>query len=173
MVDSAPEPAFHHEGNPTNTEQKAGRLTPGYPLTEERCGPPSCPAKLPSRAAFTVSRPIPLLAPMTKSVATASMFLVGPARSRHVRCRQPHRKIGGVNAPGYAEIAVVRDISAMQLASQPSARLVCQNPGPSCVSPAPQLTREWSRLASIGPSQRDLSRYLKYMARARLSGPER
>jgi hypothetical protein len=51
-----------------------------------------CPA---SRAAFTVSRPIPLLAPIIRTVATASMLPVGPARSRHLQCRQPHRKMGG------------------------------------------------------------------------------
>jgi hypothetical protein len=49
-----------------------------------------CPA---SRAAFTVSRPIPLLAPMIKTVATAVNALVGPATHRHVRSRQPHRKM--------------------------------------------------------------------------------
>src|SRR5207247_741916 len=48
-----------------------------------------------SRAAFTVSRPIPLLAPMRRTVATASC---STARTRlahhHVRYRQQHRKIG-------------------------------------------------------------------------------
>src|SRR5262249_60081454 len=48
-----------------------------------------------SRAAFTVSRPIPLLAPMMRTVATASC---STARTRlahhHVRYRQQHRKIG-------------------------------------------------------------------------------
>src|SRR5437870_13856064 len=39
-------------------------------------------------------------------------------------------------------------------------------PGPSCAPPAPQLTREWSRLASIGPSQRGLLRHLNYIVRA-------
>jgi hypothetical protein len=38
------------------------------------------------RAAFTVSRPIPLLAPMIRTVVTASMLPVGPARSRHLQC---------------------------------------------------------------------------------------
>src|SRR5262249_19591970 len=51
-----------------------------------------CPAL---RAAFTVSSPIPLLAPMIRTVATTIMLLVGPPSSRHVRHSQPHRKIRG------------------------------------------------------------------------------
>jgi hypothetical protein len=46
----------------------------------------------PSRAAFTVSRPIPLLAPTISTLATVSMLPV-PSAHRHVRCRQPYRKI--------------------------------------------------------------------------------
>src|SRR5215510_11864784 len=54
------------------------------------------PVKLaPTDDPFTVSRPIPLLAPMMRTVAMASL-LHGRTRlaHHHVRCRQPHRKIG-------------------------------------------------------------------------------
>src|SRR6516164_6821199 len=51
-----------------------------------------CPAL---RAAFTVSSPIPLLAPMIRTVATTIMLLVGPPDSRHVRHSQPRRKMRG------------------------------------------------------------------------------
>src|SRR6266404_3637021 len=50
-----------------------------------------CPA---SRAALTVSRPIPLLAPKIRTIATRH----APGRTRlahlHVRCRQLRRKMG-------------------------------------------------------------------------------
>src|SRR5215467_13287400 len=49
-----------------------------------------CPA---SSAALTVSRPIPLLAPMIRTVATPVNALIGPVTHRHVRSRQPHRKM--------------------------------------------------------------------------------
>jgi hypothetical protein len=39
-------------------------------------------------------------------------------------------------------------------------------PGPSCVSAMPQLIREWSRVASLSPSQLELCQQLKYIARA-------
>jgi hypothetical protein len=56
-----------------------------------------CPA---SRAAFTVSRPIPLLAPMISTVATPVNTLVGPATPRHVRSRKLHCKMArGLNKP--------------------------------------------------------------------------
>ena len=42
-------------------------------------------------------------------------------------------------------------------------------PGPSCVSPRPQLKRESSPVASSSPSQQKLSQHLKYMVRARIS----
>src|SRR5262249_7785988 len=47
------------------------------------------------RVAFTVSRPIPLLAPMIRTVATASYSRSASLANRHVRCKQPHRKMGG------------------------------------------------------------------------------
>src|SRR5262245_60459177 len=49
-----------------------------------------CPA---SRAAFTVSRPIPLLAPMIRTVATASCSWSARLARRDVRCRQLCRKM--------------------------------------------------------------------------------
>jgi len=60
-----------------------------------------CPA---SRAAFTVSRPIPLLAPMIRTLATPVNALVGPATHRDVRSRQPYRKTHGrviTERPGF------------------------------------------------------------------------
>jgi hypothetical protein len=40
---------------------------------------------------------------------------------------------------------------------------------PSCASRPAQLNREWSLVASLSPSQRELSQYLKYIARDRIS----
>src|SRR5437660_691352 len=51
-----------------------------------------CPAL---RAAFTVSRPIPLLAPMIRTVATALYSRSTHPAHRYVRCRQPYCKMGG------------------------------------------------------------------------------
>jgi hypothetical protein len=53
-----------------------------------------CPV---SRAALRVSKPIPLLAPMIRTVATPVNALIGLATHRHVRSRQPHRKMDTLN----------------------------------------------------------------------------
>src|SRR5215467_4424019 len=50
---------------------------------------------MPRLAAFTVSRPIPLLAPMIRTFATASCSWSDPPGSRHVLASQPNRKRGG------------------------------------------------------------------------------
>src|SRR6266403_4388272 len=67
-----------------------------------------CPA---SRAAFTVSRPIPLLAPMMRTVATASCSRSARLAHHHVRCRQPHRKMVG-RLKLHFQAAHVREVEA-------------------------------------------------------------
>ena len=83
-----------------------------------------CPA---SSAAFTVSRPIPLLAPMIRTVATSSCSRVRLAH-RHVRCMQPHRKVGGPLRSHAAYAAAKRErCSSMTNSAQP--RSACKPSG--------------------------------------------
>jgi hypothetical protein len=88
-----------------------------------------------------------------------------------------HRAIASTNrsaacdvaSPAAAAPTLIAAAEALSRGTYLSKSLLgARHQAPSCVSLAPQLKREWSLVANFGLSRRELSRDVRYLARARI-----